>query len=113
MNDTIQEPPRRGVQKQLIEARRQLKDQENRLAQLTYEWNIAKRLRKQAHSEEEREKWRVQSDAYMGLVMQQESAIEEIMARIDRYQLELAALDAQIPGGAGDNADAKAGSRGI
>jgi hypothetical protein len=98
------------VQKQLIEARRQLRQQENRLAQLKYEWNIAKRLRNQAHSEEEREKWRVQSDAYMGLVMQQESVIEENMARIDRHQLELAELDAAIPGGAGDNADGTAGS---
>jgi hypothetical protein len=110
LNEPTGDLPRRGVQKQLIEARRQLKQQENRLAQLTYEWNIAKRLRNQAHSEEEREKWHVQSDAYMGLVMQQESDIEEMMARIDRYQLELAELDTAIPGGAGDNADGTAGS---
>lgn len=92
-SDIRKHPLRRGLEEQLVEARRQLKEQENRLAQLKYEWNIAKRLRNQANSEEEREKWRIQSDAYLGLVMRQESVIGEIRERIDRHRSKLAELD--------------------
>lgn len=93
-SDTMQQSLRGELHGKLVKARRQLKKQEKRLAQLNYEWSIAKRLRNQAHSEDEREKWRVQSDAYLGLVMQQESVIEEIKERIDRHRSSLAELDA-------------------
>jgi hypothetical protein len=86
---------RGNLKEQLIKARRQLREQEQRLAQLNYEWGIAKRLRHQAPSEEEREQWRVQSDAYMGLVMQQEGVIEKIKASIDHHRSQLAELDTQ------------------
>jgi hypothetical protein len=86
---------RGDLREQLLNALRQLKEQEQRLAQLNYEWGIAKRLRHQAHSEEEREQWRVQSDAYLGLVMQQEGVIEEIKASIDDHRSRLAELDTQ------------------
>jgi hypothetical protein len=92
-SDTMQQSLRGSLHGKLVKARRQLKEQEKRLAQLNYEWSIAKRLRNQAHSEDEREKWRVQSDAYLGLVMQQERVIEEIKERIDRHRSSLAELD--------------------
>jgi hypothetical protein len=87
---------RSELTEQLIEARRQLKDQEQRLARLKYEWGIAKRLRHQARTEDEREKWRVQSDAYMGQVLQQESVIDEIKESIDNHRAKLAELDTSL-----------------
>jgi hypothetical protein len=96
--ETTGQSQSRGLADQLADARRQLKAEERRLAQLKYEWYIAKRLRNQARSEEEREKWRVQSDAYLGLVMQQEGVIEEINARIDRHRSTLAELDQGVAG---------------
>lgn len=95
-SEIMKESLRGDLKGKLAKARRQLKEQEKRLAQLNYEWNIAKRLRNQAHSEEEREKWRVQSDAYLGLVMQQETNIEEIKECIDRHRSSLAELDAHL-----------------
>jgi hypothetical protein len=85
------------VADQLAEARRQLREQEQTLARLNYEWGISKRLRTQAPSEDEREKWRVQSDVYMGLVLQQESVIEEIKESIDNHRAKLTELDTQLP----------------
>lgn len=84
--------------KDLAKARRQLREQEQRLAQLNYEWNISKRLRNQAHTEDEREKWRVQSDAYMGMVVQQEELVEEIKGTVARRQSTLADLDNPLTG---------------
>jgi hypothetical protein len=84
---------RRRLMDRLAREKRNLRDQEQRLARLNYEWSIAKRLRHQANNEDEREKWGVQSDAYLGLVLQQESAIDEIKAVIDRYNSELAKLN--------------------
>lgn len=84
------------VTERLAEARRELREQEQTLARLKYEWGIAKRLRSQARSEDEREKWRVQSDACMGLVLQQESVIKEIKETINQHQARLAELDAQL-----------------
>lgn len=84
------------VTERLAEARRELREQEQTLARLKYEWGIAKRLRSQARSEDEREKWRVQSDACMGLVLQQESVIEEIKEIINQHQARLAELDARL-----------------
>jgi hypothetical protein len=81
---------------QLTRDRRHLRDQEQRLARLKYEWSIAKRLRHQASSEDEREKWRVQCDAYMGLVLQQESLIEEIKESIDHCQSRLRELGGRM-----------------
>jgi hypothetical protein len=97
-SDISENSLRHGVLEQLTEARRQLKEQEKRLAQLNYEWNIAKRLRSHASNEEEREKWRVQSDAYLGLVMQQESKIETIKESIDHHRSKLAELDTRTTG---------------
>ena len=94
-SDFMKDSLRSQVTEQLTEARRQLREQEKRLAQLRYEWNIAKRLRHQAHSEDEREKWGVQSDAYMGLVLQQEGVIQEIQANIDRHRSRLDELDTE------------------
>jgi RNA processing factor Prp31 len=84
------------VTERLAETRRELREQEQTLARLKYEWGIAKRLRSQARSEDEREKWRVQSDACMGLVLQQESVIKEIKETINQHQARLAELDAQL-----------------
>lgn len=98
LSDLMKRSLRRQLTQQLTETRRRLKDQEQRLARLRYEWGIAKRLRSQSRSEDEREKWRVQSDVYMGLVMQQESSIKEIRESIERYQLQLAELDAALTG---------------
>jgi len=99
--DFMRQTLRRELIEQLTAARRQLREQEQRLARLKYEWNIAKRLRSQAHSEDEREKWRVQSDVYMGLVVQQESAVKETQEHIDRHQTMLAKLDAPTVGETG------------
>lgn len=89
---------RRQLADQLTRERRHLRDQEQRLARLKYEWGIAKRLRYQANTEDEREKWRVQSDAYMGLVLQQESVLEEIRESIGRRESRLAELDKEATG---------------
>lgn len=99
LSDFMKESIRRQLTEQLIEARRHLREQEKRLAQLKYEWNIAKRLRHQAPNEDEREKWRVQSDAYLGLVLQQEEVMHQIKESIDRHQSQLTELDAdaQLP----------------
>ncbi len=86
----------RQMTERLAEARRELREQEQTLAQLKYEWGIAKRLRSQARSEDEREKWRIQSDACMGLVLQQESVVEEIKDTINQHQARLAELDAHL-----------------
>ena len=94
MRDTL----RHEIAEQLSTMRRQLREQEQRLARLKYEWHIAKRLRSQARNEDEREKWRVQSDVYMGLVMQQESTVQETITDIGRQQAKLAELDAQFIG---------------
>jgi hypothetical protein len=92
-SNEMNSPLRRQLAEDLAKARRQLREQEQRLAQLNYEWSIAKRLRKQAHTEDEREKWRVQSEAYLGMVMQQEEIIEEIRETVARRQSTLAELD--------------------
>ena len=52
----------------------------------------------QAHSEDEREKWRVQSEAYLGMVMQQEEIIEESRAIVARRQSTLDELDNPLTG---------------
>ena len=93
-NDNVKGSARRELLEQLTAGRRQLRELEKSLAQLKYEWSIAKRLRHQAASEDEREKWRVQSDAFLGMVLQQESAIDELKQTIDRHQARLAKLDA-------------------
>lgn len=98
LSDFMKRALRREVTAQLVQARRELRKQEQRLARLKYEWGIAKRMRSQARNEEEREKWRVQCDAHMGLILQQESVVEEIQASIDRHQTRLAELDAQLTG---------------
>jgi RNA processing factor Prp31 len=92
LSDFMKRSLRREIVEQLTEARRQLRDQEQTLARLNYEWSIARRLRHQARSEDEREKWRVQSDAYMGLVMQQESVIAELEESINFHQSRLEEL---------------------
>jgi hypothetical protein len=93
LSEYMKRSVRDDLEEQLTGARRELKRQQQRLAQLKYEWNIAKRLRSQAPNEEEREQWRVQSDAYLGLVMQQEGVIEEIEESIARHRSMLAELD--------------------
>jgi CDP-glycerol glycerophosphotransferase (TagB/SpsB family) len=92
LGDSVKKSLRRRLAEQLVEERRNLRDQEQRLARLKYEWSIAKRLRHQANTEEEREKWRVQSDAYMGEVLQQEGVVGEIQQSIERYESKLAEL---------------------
>ena len=98
LSNQMKSPVRRQLAEDLAKARRQLREQEQRLAQLNYEWNIAKRLRNQAHTEDEREKWRVQSDAYMGMVVQQEELIEETRGIVARRQSTLAELDNPLTG---------------
>jgi hypothetical protein len=93
VSECIKSALHQDYHEQLIQARRELRGQENRLAQLKYEWAIAKRLRTQAPNEDEREKWRVQSDAYMALVLQQESVIDEIKEDIERHRSRLAAME--------------------
>jgi len=73
------------VSEQLVQTRRELRKQKQKLAQLKYEWAIAKRLRKQAHSEDEREQWRIQSDVHMGLVLQQENTVKELEEKVSLY----------------------------
>lgn len=97
-DDLTQGVLRRELVERLAQARRERKEQEQRLAQLKYEWGIAKRMRNQARSEDERERWRVQSDVYLGLILQQESVIAEIEASIERYRNELAELEDQVNG---------------
>lgn len=91
----LADPKRHELVERLAQARRQLRDEEQKLAQLRYEWNIARRLRNQAHSEEEREKWRIQSDVYMKLVVEQEGVVAEARARVNRRQAQLTELDAR------------------
>ena len=98
LNNQMKSPLRHQLTEELAKARRQLREQEQRLAHLNYEWSIAKRLRNQAHTEEEREKWRVQSDACMGMVMQQEASIDEIREAVARRQSKLAELDNALTG---------------
>lgn len=97
-DDSKHSTQHRELAERLTEARRELREHEQRLAQLKYEWGIAKRLRSQARSEDEREKWSVQSDVCMGLILQQESAIEEIQARIDRHRQEMTELKDRLAG---------------
>ena len=96
LSDSIDNTRRQGYEAQLTKARRDLREQEQRLAQLKYEWGIAKRLRTQAPNEDEREKWRVQSDAYLGLVMQQEGVIEEIREFIGNQESWLTGLSTPV-----------------
>ena len=100
MSDSEKRTTRREIAENLAEARRELREQEQTLARLKYEWSIAKRLRRKARSEEEREKWHVQSDAYMGMVLQQESAIEEIKESIHCHQVKLSELETRSADGA-------------
>ena len=97
LGDSEYSTARRDLEAQLTKARRDLREQEKRLAQLKYEWGIAKRLRTRAPNEDEREKWRVQSDAYLGLVMQQEGVIEDIKEWIGDQQSRLADTNTPIP----------------
>jgi hypothetical protein len=96
ISDFMKRSIRHQLTEQLTDARRQLREHENRLARLKFEWGIAKRLRVQASDEDEREKWRVQSDAYLGLVLKQENVIEEIKQSIDHHRSQLSALDRQF-----------------
>ena len=96
-NDSEYSTARRDIEAQLTKARRDLREQEHRLAQLKYEWGIAKRLRTRASNEDEREKWRVQSDAYLGLVMQQEGVIEGIKEWIGDHQSRLSNMNTPVP----------------
>jgi hypothetical protein len=97
LSDTDYNTARRDLEAQLTKARRDLREQEQRLAQLKYEWGIAKRLRTRAPNEDEREKWRVQCDAYLGLVMQQEGIVEGIKEWIGDQQSRLADMNAPLP----------------
>ncbi len=94
--DPVKEKVRRQVAERLTQARRELRNEEQRLAQLKYEWGIAKRLRDKAGSEEEREMWRVQSDVYMGLVLQQENEIEEVEQQIALHKAMLLEVDSDL-----------------
>ena len=96
LSDSEESTVRRNLEAQLTKARRDLRDHEQRLAQLKYEWGIAKRLRTQAPNEDEREKWRVQSDAYLGLVMQQEGLIEGLKETIGNQQSRLINLSTPV-----------------
>jgi hypothetical protein len=100
LNDFTQRTKRRELAERLAEARRELREQEQTLARLKYEWGIAKRLRSLARSEDEREKWHVQSDVCMGLILQQESVIAEIQESVKLRQKRLAELDSQSSGDA-------------
>ena len=93
--DSSKDTLRHQAAEQLAYARRELREHEQTLAQLNYEWGIAKRMRSQARSEDEREKWRIQSDAYMGLVLQQEGIIGELKGTISEHQKRLSDLDCQ------------------
>ena len=93
LDDVTHNAIRRDLIEQLAQAHREQRELEQTLAWLRYVWGIAKRLRVQAPSEEEREKWRIQSDAYMGLVVQQENVAAEIQKIIDCIQEKLVELD--------------------
>ncbi len=93
-NNFEKQPERRQVYEQLIQARRELYQQEQTLAKIKYEWSIAKRLRRQARDKDEREQWRVQSDVHLGLVMQQERIVRELEERINSHQRMLDEIDA-------------------
>jgi len=94
--DPVKMKVRREVAERLTQARRDLRDEEQRLAQLKYEWGIAKRLRDKAGSEEDREKWRVQSDVYMGMVLQQENVIEVAQQQIAVHKAMLIEVDSDL-----------------
>lgn len=87
---------RRQAYEQLIQARRELYQQEQTLAKLKYEWNIAKRLSRQARDQDEREQWRVQSDVHLGLVMQQERIVQELGEKVNSRQEALNEIDAAL-----------------
>lgn len=97
-DDSLKHPLSRRLTDQLMEARRELREQERTLARLKYEWGIAKRLRTRARSEDEREKWRIQSDVYMGMVLQQEGVIKEITQTIEHNRTQLAELGGSLAG---------------
>jgi len=98
LSDSVDHTGYPDLEMQLTKARRDLREHEQRLAQLKYEWGIAKRLRTQAPNEDEREKWRVQSDAYLGLVMQQEGVIEEIRSFIGDHESRLTNSNTAVAG---------------
>ncbi|RMF30659.1 MAG: hypothetical protein D6759_11495 [Chloroflexi bacterium] len=87
---------RQDLRQRLMEAHRRLREEEKTLGRLKYEWALARRLRDRAGNEEERELWRVQSDVYMGLVMQQEQAIAELKETIAVHRAMLAEVEADI-----------------
>ncbi len=93
LSDFMRETLRQEIAEQLTTARRQLREQEQRLARLRFEWNIARRMRSQARTEDEREKWRVQSDAYLNMVLQQENVIQETQTYVEHHQARLVELD--------------------
>jgi hypothetical protein len=94
LSDFMKRSLRAQLKEQITAARRQLREQEKRLARLKFEWNIAKRMGGQARSEDEREQWRAQSDAYLGLVLKQEDIIKEIQQDINRHKSQLDDLKA-------------------
>lgn len=98
LSDFMRQTLRHEIAEQLTAARRHLREQEQRLARLEYEWNIAKRLRSQARTEDEREKWRVQSDVYLSLVLQQESLVKEAQTYVEHHEARLAELDIHLVG---------------
>jgi len=98
LSDFMRQTLRHEIAEQLITARRHLREQEQRLARLKYEWNIARRLRSQARTEDEREKWRVQSDVYLNLVLQQESIVQEAQTYVEHHEARLAELDVHFVG---------------
>ncbi len=87
---------RQDLRQRLMEAHRRLREEEKALGRLKYQWALARRLRDRANSEEERELWRVQSDVYMGMVMQQEQAIAELQEKITIHRTMLAEVEADI-----------------
>lgn len=87
---------RNEVQERLKQAHRELRVEEQRLAQLKYEWGVAKRLRDKAGSEEEREMWRIQSDVYMGMVVQQETTIDVVEQQIAIRKAMLDEMDTDL-----------------
>lgn len=101
-DDPVKIRVRREVAERLTQARRELRNEELRLAQLKYEWGIAKRLKDKAGSEEERQMWRVQSDVYMGMVLQQENAIEAVKQQIAVHKAMLLEVDSDLATGEPD-----------
>jgi len=101
-DDPVKMKVRREVAERLTQARRELRNEELRLAQLKYEWGIAKRLKDKAGSEEERQMWRVHSDVYMGMVLQQENAIEAVKQQIAVHKAMLLEVDSDLAVGEPD-----------